>query len=276
MKIDFFPERFNRLFRLEMRRDSRTNLMWLAVVLGLFALLAIQLTAFRDYNYSEPGTETYSWLYEDYTANAMLIFFWIGLFLAGCFSASMMMNPIRDKESAIPSLMLPASQLEKFTVRWLTYVPGFIVTYIAGFLAIDTLRVLYCTITHPLAINIEFAFSDLFSDSDNILATICGLASFLSTQSLFVLGSTIWPKRSFLKTFLALCVLNGIISIYFTGLAMTLFNPDYNYVPEWLEDFQPTRRMIAWAVTLTSLFFSSINYLIAYFRYRESEIIQRW
>lgn len=45
MKTDFSLERFNRLFRLEMKRDSRTNLMWLAVIFGLFILLAVQLTA---------------------------------------------------------------------------------------------------------------------------------------------------------------------------------------------------------------------------------------
>lgn len=276
MKIDFSTERFCRLFRLEMRRDSHTNLMWLAVVFGLLAILAIQLTVFRDYNYPERGEEIYSWYYSDYNANVMLVFFWIGLFLAGCFSASMMMHPIRDKESAIPALMLPASQLEKFAVRWLTYVPAFIVIYIAGFLVIDSLRVLYCTVTHPAALNVHFAFKILFEDKYNILATICGLAAFLSLQSQFVLGSTIWPKRSFLKTFLALCVISSIISVYFTGLFMTLFDDNFYYVPEWAEKFEPTERMTAWFVTIAALIFSSVNYVIAYFRYRESEIIQRW
>ena len=280
MKIDFSPERFNRLFRLEMKRDSRSNLMWLAVIFGLFILLAVQLTTFREYNYADKNSEIYSWYYNDYTANVMFVFFWIGLFLAGCFSASMMMHPIRDKESAIPSMMLPASQLEKFAVRWLTYVPIFIVVYITGFLIIDFLRVAFCTVTHPTAINIKYAFESLFSDSDKALGTICGLAAFLSYQSLFVLGSAIWPKKSFIKTFLALIVLNGICSIYFTSLALALFEPNMNYVPawleNWLENFEPTRTMVACAVTTVSLIFSSVNYVLAYYRYRESEIIQRW
>lgn len=280
MKTDFSLERFNRLFRLEMKRDSRTNLMWLAVIFGLFILLAVQLTAFREYNYADKNSEMYSWYFNDYTADVMLVFFWIGLFLGGCFSASMMMHPIRDKESAIPSLILPASQLEKFAVRWITYVPVFIVLYITGFVIIDALRVAYCTVTHPTAINIKFAFSSLLSDKDMWLASICGLCAFLAYQSMFVLGSSIWPKKSFIKTFLGLIVVNGVCSIYFTTLALALFEPNMNYVPLWLENwldhFQPTRTMMACAATAVSLIFSSINYVLAYYRYRESEIIQRW
>lgn len=53
-----------------------------------------------------------------------------------------------------------------------------------------------------------------------------------------------------------------------------------NYVPlwleNWLEHFNPTRTMMACAVTAVSIIFSSINYVLAYYRYRESEIIQRW
>lgn len=120
----------------------------------------------------------------------------------------------------------------------------------------------------------------MFNDKSTMLAAICGICAFFSYQSLFVLGSSIWPKKSFIKTFLGLIVLNGICSIYFSGLALALFEPNMNYVPlwleNWLEHFNPTRTMMACAVTAVSIIFSSINYVLAYYRYRESEIIQRW
>lgn len=91
-------------------------------------------------------------------------------------------------------------------------------------------------------------------------------------QSLYVLGSAIWPKNAFVKTTVA-CVVVAIVYVV-VGMALTKFLIDGHHKfignPPMSDD---ALRMLVIVVNFVVVFF---NWTVAYFRFKEAEIINRW
>lgn len=89
-------------------------------------------------------------------------------------------------------------------------------------------------------------------------------------QSTFMLGSTIWPKNSMVKTVCAVGIIGLALTMFSIFCAQLFLNPRTSYDIGLSEE---AVRAITWV--LISLY-TLVNYVIAYFRYREIELIQRW
>ena len=90
-------------------------------------------------------------------------------------------------------------------------------------------------------------------------------------QSIFVLGSSLWPKHSFLKTFTAFTILGTAFSALFAGLMTELDRPGYVYrLPLLTED--EWFFIFACCVMLVTFFF----WWLAYKRFKEMEVVNRW
>ena len=94
------------------------------------------------------------------------------------------------------------------------------------------------------------------------------IALYFFCQSSFVLGSTIWPKNAFLKTFVA-----GAI-IFITYVLFILWMNDLFDIGTTLDRSLDKERVwitLAIVFSICALF----NWTLAYFRLKESEIINR-
>lgn len=215
--------------------------------------------------------------------NSVLIPMYVmSIFGFSALSASLSMEWMSTPNRRLNTLMIPATQLEKYIARWIIYVFGFFIVFNIVFLFADYLRV----ITTPVIARIndiecvskpktllswvDYAFSHepIFKDRGVIWMLISMLLAF---QSLFVLGSSIWPRNSFIKSAAISTVL--ILVFIFTGvyIAENVFDYSrYNYPrADYFGEHFGIMAAIFMGITL-------FNWTLAYFRFKESEIIQRW
>ena len=90
-------------------------------------------------------------------------------------------------------------------------------------------------------------------------------------QSLFVLGSSIWPKNSFLKTFASGTIIGMVYFAVGALVSKVLLESGRYYSGGVLESKETT----LWIVIVAGIFFALVNWVLAYFRFKESEIINR-
>ncbi len=190
-------------------------------------------------------------------------------FLAG----ASMFSSLRTPPGKLSTLMIPASQIEKFVERWLVVVPGYLITFTIGVMAAECIRIGFCDWVlgrNPDAIT-PIALSDIFDGVNPMWEKVSkALLGFLFIQSFFILGSVVWQKLSVIKTFWCLA---AIAIIYGGAIFLIIYefkNPAYTYFPKKM-DFTDTNWIYAITAAIT-LF----NYIITFVRFRESEIINRW
>ena len=169
-----------------------------------------------------------------------------------------------DPVTALRTLMVPASQFEGFLVRWIAVVPGFIIWMLLCCFFADAVRMLIGLILtdegHMLP------WGDIFSGSyaavfwpENNLYYF--LLTYFFSQSFFLLGSIVWKRRHFQKTFIAL---SFITLVYF--LSGVVFSGFYGSVGNLSVG-------LSVAFAIIAIF---VNYALTYLRFRESDIINRW
>jgi hypothetical protein len=97
------------------------------------------------------------------------------------------------------------------------------------------------------------------------------LSCYFFLQSFFLLGSTVWPKNALIKTFAAgVCIFVSYILI--AVLCLKAILPNNFFMTEPYIDREASG---GWLIFITS-FFALFNWVLAYFRFKESEIINRW
>jgi hypothetical protein len=207
----------------------------------------------------------------------------------GIVFASTFMNPMNSKTKRISYLLTPSSDFEKFFSRLITFTIGYIISFFVALYAAEILRVIVCSVRYP---DIEIRFIDLtgliypgkdwsFSNYlfNKSLFSIA-ISMYFLFQSLFILGSTFWEKATFVKTFTAgaLIPLLYILICYWT---ISIFYENLNNFGNVLQSFdsfaenninEEQSQIIALSVIF---FFTIANWTLAYFRFRESEIIKR-
>ena len=258
------------VMQLDLQNNGKKYLMWTGIMLGGLAAIAclIGVSVFHKYDPNYWETRYYSSGNEDPMADAMLLTFWFGMIICGCVCASTIFSQLGSKGGTISNLMLPTTQFNKFLSRWLICVPGFIITYIICFEIVDLGR---CAVLMQMCESHEYihpAGFDLLRDMPAVAAWVL-VSSALLGQSFYILGSAIWPKRSFLYTSLSLFILqlavSVVTSIYFSIISMQ------EYFDSNLND-----TALGWTFAGLALLGALINYTVAYFRYKEIEIVPRW
>ena len=106
-------------------------------------------------------------------------------------------------------LMVPATPFEKFFSRWFVFTVVYLVVFLISYKLADYTRLIIYSLAYPEKDFIApVALSHLAGDKKYYTLCNTGLqfgalmSGYFFVQSLFVLGSSIWPKNSFLKTML--------------------------------------------------------------------------
>lgn len=254
-------------FLAVMRRDWRLERnSWAIRILAMFGvLLMVELFA------AWLSVATNGFYEECYPVIKYTCWFMLSLF--ACLGASQFHSGYATAGGRLNELMNPASTLEKFCSRLIFCVVGVPLVYAACWEIADWVRVFvldsYFNVSTTKHVSILDAGNMIF-ERHNIILSWFSLAS---SQAAYVLGSTIWPKNSFIKTLGAMAVVQFIYGFAAGYVSSTLFHGRTVDVP--VVDFQAIADIFINTVTIASIVSALFCYIVAYFRMREDEIIQR-
>ena len=275
----FSIHRFTDLCRKEMVENWKTNAMRFVLLYGVLTVLFLWNGA---YEYDRYADEVPDYLTEDPQWQIVVIFTLIGLMLSGLLSSSFVMEGMRNKTGRINLLMTPATSFEKFITRWIIYTFAFLLLYLIAFKLADWTRVLFFSAVHPqlreviapvppnIVLGEDARHWAVFQEVGKFRLAV---SFYFFCQSLYVLGSTLWPKNAFLKTTTAL-VLVAMLFVGVGACSAELFIPDgfcHVDAPFGLDEEGAVRLS-----TLLLALGACVLWILAYFRFKESEIIQRW
>ncbi len=268
-------KRFTLLYKKDFIENWKTMLLRFVMLYAIMAIIFsfIGLSEFKsrtNYNYNPSNGDN------NYLIPATFIFWGFG-----CLFASLMMEKMKDKTKRIAYLMTPATNFEKFFSRFLPAVVVFIIAFFVAFKLADYNRIAILSIRYPefniTAVNITqgLCSQNLDSMTHNWMELTALFSIYLFFQALFILGSTLWYKNPFIKT-----LATGIaITLLFYAVDALLVNSLFNesqlfsvgdYCREIIEKWT-TRRNIIFLFSVLTLF----NWVISYFRFKDSEIINR-
>ena len=273
MKDTFFSfPRFANYFKKVLVEDRKRLLQRIITVFGLLVVFGAIISDSCYQHYMEGLKIGIVRSEIDPAIDGLMPLFVFGLFIGCALSASFIMEPMSSKTGRIYALMLPATSFEKYFVRWFIYTIGYLVVYYLLFLLVDVMRVCVFSVVYPEIDIITFLnpYAEIVALRDDApLGFVVSL--YLLLQSIFVLGSSLWPKYAFLKTFTAYTILGMAFSAFFAGI-MNLFNrPGNSYIMLELSD--DTLFLIATCgILLVTLFF----WWLAYKRFKEMEVVNRW
>lgn len=269
----FSASRFTLVVRKVILENGKVYLLRLLAMYGTIALIMC-LNAF-SYDYTQTNyLENRVWQGE-------IQIFPFCLFLWGTLGASTLMENFKYKASRTTALMLPATQFEQFFARWLIHVPLFLLIFLFAFYLASCTRSLLCVIFYPdsylvgpipllaTLVRDESGLAFLFANSLNL---VTAFSFFLLVQSFFVLGSVVWPKNAFLKTFAALAILFILYMIFAFGLFEQHFISRSYRTP--FDDI--SSETVQWVFACALCLLAVFNWVLAYFRFKEIEIINRW
>lgn len=264
----------NRMMRLtakNLREEWRSLALMSCALLGILFLIGFLATLSLMLGPKLP---------EDFEVSVLMIE--IGWYtpifvIAGFLMASTAFKQLSTPAQALGVLTTPASQLEKFLYRWLIAVPICIAAFFIFFEVTELLRALYTYLIYGVRINPFLLWNYIGSDL-SWRGFWMILIGYLFGQSFYLLGSLLWTKWAFLKTFLALFAIQTVYSWAVIGI-VSAFDIQHNHHYtgprfEWLTEGDGSHAFI-----VASLIFGLLtlfNYWLSYRRFREAEIINRW
>ena len=244
-------------------------LLFLASGASLTLLMGVHLT------FSNPN------LFEE---TGQVLYYFSGLILWGCLSASLLFSDLGSKSKAINYLLLPASSLEKLMCTVFFGIVVYFIGYNLIFYAVDFTMVSLANEKFNTSWSVIDVFainqykSKLFEDGH----TSYFFYTHFALQSFFLLGSIYFPKYGFFKTAIAL-VLVWVLMILYLVVFMNNVAPRgliYDGM-SFLEVFDSSGRNkfvhLPSGLTGTVKFFFEYAvavwfWVIAYYRLKEKEV----
>ena len=162
-------------------------------------------------------------------------------------------NIIRDlktKQQRIDELVLPATNLEKFTARVLASTVLVLILAAAGIVAGDILQMLINMLLHKGTFGSIslYATKQMYSMMETSIIAIENVAhkpirfmfllTLISGNAFYLLGGMLFRKTAWLKTTLAVIVISIALFSMFVGYAYVVYGyTNYVvYMPEWMQD----------------------------------------
>lgn len=188
-------------------------------------------------------------------------------------ASSMMFSRCASKEGKLRDLMCPASTLEKYLTSFLTYIIGG--WLIVGVMYLFSYHILPAAMDALTPYGAFYRMKPLtesagtFHDRTQWITVIVTASLFL--QSFFALGSAVWPKASYFKTFGVGFLIFGsmlLITIFLVAHFIEKYQLYHGECVQWLVS-APLYLSIAGVMTV-------VNYALAYMRYREMDVINKW
>ncbi|WP_424041820.1 hypothetical protein [Prevotella pallens] len=160
-------------------------------------------------------------------------------------------NIIRDlktKQQRIDELVLPATNLEKFTARVLASTVLILIIIVAGIMVADVLQMLINMLLHKGTFasfclsSFNVAFTELQTSIlaiENVLhkpIRFMFLLTLISSNAFYLLGGMLFRKTAWLKTTLAVIVISIALFSMFVGYAYVVYayTSYVVYIPEWM------------------------------------------
>lgn len=255
----------------ELTEKRRTLLLQSGLVALALIVLACAQAFGNDFTYRNYAGEG------DPLSSDLLGTYLVMLFIFGCLSASIMFSDLATKEGRIRMLMRPGLTMEKLLSRWFIYIVMFLVVYLAAVLVADSIRCIILKIRFPEShciIPIYATLSpallkDILPFHEPVFRSfVIAVGFYLGIQSFFVLGSVIWPRMSFPKTFGVFTGLTFAYGMIFAGVVELCMDGVYYYSgASFLK--------VHWFGLLTTLLYgaTALNYVLAWLRLGETEVI---
>lgn len=273
IKDTFFSlPRFMNLCRKEMVESWKSNVLRIVLLYGVMTV-AVIWNGYFEYRGNYSHTEDPAWSF------LLVVFIW-SLWVFGCLSASFTMEKMKTKTSRTSTLMTPATPFEKYFSRWFVFTVVFLVIFLITYKLADYTRVIVYSLTYPekdfiAPVDLSHVIGkgkDYYTLFRTGLEFGAVIAAYFFVQSLFILGSTIWPKNSFLKTFASGTIIAIVYFLVGALMSKMLLDDKLYYSFPGLE-ISNENMMVLLIVACT--FFTLFNWILAYFRFKESEIINR-
>lgn len=266
-----------------MMENWKRYILLFLTMLGIMAIVLIW-QSIQYYRVVERDGNSYMNLNTDMLSALLLMFGAFGILFASTF-----MSPMNSKVKRIVYLVNPSSNLEKYLSRWIIVTVGYLIAFFAALWIVDALRVGICSARFPA---LEVKFLDLtkliytgdgWKNNEYIFEHelfIIVTSLYFLVQSIFILGSTFWEKTGFIKTFIAAAVII-LVFILLCRWTIILSYGGFNNFGSVLNSFDPVKKenisenqAFVFAVAVISVF-TLANWILAFFRLRESEIIKR-
>ncbi len=187
----------------------------------------------------------------------------IGLTVLG----SITFSNLSSKRKRISTLMIPASKAEKFFLNIIIYLVGGTLTLLIGFY----IGVGVCKLIFNGGFGAENFFQYLFGTSAT--GTVCTFFILWSLfgYSLFALGSSLWPKLSWIKTWVVTMIIQwiGTIALIIISTADITWSAFFMYWEDHLTLLKGT------GITVLAIL-NIVCWVLAWWRYRNVQIIQRF
>ncbi|MBD5277846.1 MAG: hypothetical protein HDS32_01210 [Bacteroides sp.] len=258
----FSLSRFTSLLRSDIIVNRSHYLTLALATIGCFAAVAI-FASINEVNISNEFNSADS---RNVTV-VMMSFFLTVLFSLGLtVFGSLTFSSMSSKSSRISTLMQPASLSEKFLLRAFIYdicglillVVGVIVAILISQLAFGGGKILMNILDEVMELK-----------QTPYLVCMAGL-SFLSSNAMYVLGSALWPKLSWLKTWLVSMALQWIFSLIFMTAIFSGLNMNF------VEKIIKSPESVFWFITACQVIIIIAFWWAAWWRFRTTQIIQKF
>lgn len=205
------------------------------------------------------------------TMNTLKNWFFVFLFGSGCLFASTMGNNVNTKSQRINTLMLPASMLEKYLAQWIKYVIMCPIIFYVGWLLMNVFgnwitAIIFKTTDAPLMTLSKVAEAAHMDCSDMLQLFLI----YLCVQSIFILGSAFWPRFSCIKTMIAMWILGMIeaLVLWFAVLRPMFLSGKFI-------DMDYGSTLNEGSIVGIIIFVTLFNWIFPYFRFKETDVVQR-
>ncbi len=228
-------------------------------------------------------SRAFEFAFSDMLGQVAILSFVFLLFAATSFSRQLATPKLR-----VRWLTTPASTLEKYLVALLTSVLYVAVLFPASFMVSEVLRVAVCSVLYPqldipwmnFAALVGHGAYSLAGDWETFWVVV---SCYILCFSLFVFGSTLWPKGAFIKTVGAISLVGALflwgawmlIRLLFTkGMEGCVNVLGLFTSVEICDNLTPgeAQAIFHCMLGLVSLFFL----VMSYYRMKEMELINRW
>ena len=270
----FDIKRFGLTFRKDlMENGKRYTILFLAMI-GIITIVNTWYSYVYYYNVS-PIDSYFSNINDKLGVIIIVMFLVFGLLFASIF-----MSPMNSKTKKISYLSTPSSDFEKYLTRWLIMTVGYIISFFVALFFAEVLRVSICS-AYYTNLNIEFINIDEYEYDKNILKI--AVCIYFLFQSLFILGSTFWEKATFVKTISAMAIFALLLILAMRLVVIFAYGGDNSFEPifnNYMNNITPEKneeaiRLATNIISCIISFFAITNWVLAFFRLRESEIIKR-
>lgn len=276
--LRFSWPRFQALMRSDFLVNKGTYIKLAATAIGCFIALAIlisiiamnDINSFFKLNESSFSKSALEGLIQSrrysYSSILLTLCFWI-VSIAMTVFGSLTFSSLSSKKRRITTFMLPASLSEKYFQRMLVYLVGGTLTLLIG--CMFAILIAQITFAGSAFLEILKDWNHIW-DGESFYITMLGCVSVILGNAIYTLGSSLWPKLSWIKTWLVVMVIQWIGGIFLiTGLFSGI---DFAYLVKIFDSGE----VLFWCITSIMAIMIIVCWYFAWRRFHNTQIIQRF